>query len=338
MTPPTRQLGRNGPLVTAIGLGMMSIGGAYGQKNTNEEKFALLDRAYAIGERFWDTADVYFDSEELIGEWFQRNPDKRKDIVLATKCGLSYNFETGEQFVDTSPEYVRKACEASLKKLKTNTVDLYYCHRVDGKTPIEETIHALVELKNEGKITHLGLSEVSATTLRRANAVHQIAAHQIEYNPFTLEPEADVIATARALGIATVAYSPMGRGFLTGQIKSLDDLPAMGFHRLTPKYNDPENFQRIMALVRKFEEVGRKHGKSPAQVCLAWLLRQGEDIVPIPGTRGVKYLEENTAAAELVLSDEEVRALREAADATVLPGLRYPAAWAEALNGDTPEL
>lgn len=181
------------------------------------------------------------------------------------------------------------------------------------------------------------MSEVSAATLRRACKVHPIAAHQIEYNPFTLEVESDVLPAARELGVTTVAYSPIGRGFLTGQIKSLDDLPEMGFHRNTPKYSR-ENFAKIMTLVSKFEEVAKAHGKSPAQISIAWLLAQGDDIIPIPGTRGKKYLDENTSASEIKLSDEEVKALREAADATVLPGARYPEAWAGVLDGNTPEL
>lgn len=178
---------------------------------------------------------------------------------------------------------------------------------------------------------------MSAKTLRRACKIHQIAAVQLEYSPFTLECESEILPVARDLGVATVAYSPIGRGFLTGQIKSLDDLPEMGFHRNTPKYSE-QNFPKIMELVSKFEEVAKAHDKSPAQICLAWLLAQGDDVIPIPGTRGAKYLNENTSAANIKLSDEEITGVREAADATVLPGTRYPEIWASVLLGDTPEL
>ncbi|KIX09201.1 uncharacterized protein Z518_00280 [Rhinocladiella mackenziei CBS 650.93] len=339
MPVPTRVLGRNGPLVCAVGFGAMSIGGAYGQKDTEEDKIALLDHAHAIGETFWDTADIYFDSEEIIGKWFKRS-GKRKDIFLATKFGLGFDWEMKQQFERSDPEYVRSACEKSLKTLGVETIDLYYCHRVDGKTPIEKTVEAMVELKNEGKIRYLGLSEVSSSTLRRACAVHQIAALQVEYNPFVLDIESDrtnLLKTCRELGVAVVAYSPVGRGFLTGQIKSLEDLPENDFRRVTPKYS-PENFKKIMDLVAKFESIAKSHGATSAQVSIAWLMAQGEDIIPIPGTRTIKYLEENTAAANLKLTPEEVKALREAVDKTETPGDRYPAMMMRPIMGETPPL
>ncbi|EXJ62338.1 alcohol dehydrogenase [Cladophialophora yegresii CBS 114405] len=324
MSTPTRTLGRNGPQVTAIGFGAMSIGGAYGQKDTEAEKLAVLDRAHAIGERFWDTADVYFDSEDIIGKWFEQNPEKRKDIFLATKFGLQFT-EDFQQSESSDPEYIREACERSLKRLGVETIDLYYCHRVNRETPIETTIQALVELKKQGKIRYIGLSEVSPTTLCRACAVHQVSALQVEYNPFVLDIEKnDLLRTCRELGVAVVAYSPVGRGFLTGQIKALDDLPANDFRRLAPKYS-PENFVKIMNLVHKFQAVAKNHGATPAQACIAWLMTQGEDIIPIPGTRTTKYLEENTAAASLKLTGQEVQELRAAVDASEIPGDRYPA-------------
>ncbi|KAJ9603276.1 hypothetical protein H2200_012054 [Cladophialophora chaetospira] len=334
MSTPTRQLGRNGPQVTAVGLGLMSIGGAYGQKDTEAEKLAVLDRAHAIGERFWDTADVYFDSEDIIGKWFSQNPEKRKDIFLATKFGLQFT-ESFEQSERSDPEYIKEAVEKSLKRLGIETIDLYYCHRVNKNTPIEKTIQALAELKNQGKIRYIGLSEVSAATLRRACAVHQVSALQVEYNPFVLEIEKnEVLDACRDLGVAVVAYSPVGRGFLTGQITALEDLPANDFRRLTPKYS-PENFVKIMDLVHRFEDVAKNHKASPAQACLAWLMAQGEDIIPIPGTRTIKYLEQNTEAATLALTKDEVEELRVAADATELPGDRYPAMMMGPIMGET---
>ncbi|ETI23801.1 hypothetical protein G647_05607 [Cladophialophora carrionii CBS 160.54] len=334
MSTPTRTLGRNGPQVTAVGFGAMSIGGAYGQKDTEADKLAVLDRAHAVGEWFWDTADVYFDSEDIIGKWFKQNPEKRKDIFLATKFGLQYtaDFKQSER---SDPEYVREACEKSLKRLGIETIDLYYCHRVNRETPIEKTIQALVELKNQGKIRYIGLSEVSPSTLRRACAVHQVSALQVEYNPFVLDIEKnDLLRTCRELGVAVVAYSPVGRGFLTGQIKTLQDLPANDFRRLIPKYS-PENFSKIMDLVYKFEAVAKNHGATPAQASIAWLMAQGDDIIPIPGTRTIKYLEQNTAAASLKLTEQEVQELRVAADATELLGDRYPAMMMGPIMGET---
>lgn len=326
MTTPTRPLGRNGPLVSAIGLGAMSIGGGYGQQVSTEENFKLLDRAWEIGERFWDTADVYRDSEDTIGAWFKRS-GKRSDIFIATKFGLHYDANW-VQTERSDPEYVKAACDKSLKRLGIDTIDLFYCHRVDSKTPIEKTIEAMVELKNEGKIRHLGLSEVSASTIRRAHAVHPIAAVQVEYSLFFLDiesPEHDILNTCRELGISIVAYSPVGRGLLTGQIKSFDDLDEHDFRRLTPKYSR-ENFPAILKLVAEAEALAETHGCTAAQVCLAWLLAQGEEIIPIPGTRTIKYLEENTAAANLRLSADEAKRLRASAESTELPGDRYPTA------------
>ncbi|KAK3361146.1 NADP-dependent oxidoreductase domain-containing protein [Lasiosphaeria ovina] len=344
MAIPTRTLGRNGPTVPALGLGAMTLGvAAYGSSgsqdgSTAEEKLKLLDRAYEIGQRFWDTADVYVDSEDLIGQWFKKT-GKRADIFLASKFGLDYTNNI--QTVNTDPEYVRFACERSLKKLGIDTIDLYYSHRVSDKTPIEKTIEAMVELKKEGKIRYLGLSEVSAATIRRAHAVHPIAAVQMEYSPFCLEiesPQIGVLQTCRELGIAVVAYSPMGRGLLTGQIRSWDDLPADDFFRRnTPKYS-AENFPKILRLVEAFEAVAAAHSCTAAQACLAWLIAQGDDVIPIPGTKTVKYLEQNTAAASIKLTPEEIKELRRVAEATNLPGERGPIFFMAPAFGDTPEL
>ncbi|RFU25491.1 hypothetical protein B7463_g10844, partial [Scytalidium lignicola] len=335
----TRSLGRNGPQVTAIGFGAMSIAGAYGQKDTVEDKLKVLDRAHEIGQIFWDTADVYFDSEDVIGQWFKRT-GKRSDIFIATKFGLHFDSAANVQTEHSDPEYVKSACKRSLERLGIETIDLYYCHRVDTKTPIEKTIEAMVELKNEGKIRYLGLSEISASTIRRAHAVHPISAIQIEYSPFCLDIESsktDILKTCRELGISIVAYSPVGRGLLTGQIKSWDDLPEEDFRRITPKYSK-ENFPKILNLVDKIGAVAKRHQCTVAQVCLAWLLAQGEDIIPIPGTRTIRYLEENTNAVNIKLTEEEVKELRKYVDETELIGDRYPSMMSGPLLRDTPPL
>ncbi|RFU33212.1 hypothetical protein B7463_g3125, partial [Scytalidium lignicola] len=301
----TRSLGRNGPQVPAIGFGAMSIGGIYGQQETSENKLKVLDRAHEIGERFWDTADIYLDSEDLIGEWFKQS-GKRSDIFLATKFGV--DFSTGAQRVFSDPEYIRSACARSLQ--------------------------------SQGKIRYLGLSEVSASTIRRAHAIHPISAVQIEYSPFCLDiesPKLDILRTCRELGITVVAYSPIGRGMLTGQIKCLEDLPEDDFRRLTPKYSN-ENFPKVLNLVEQFRNVSRNHQCSIAQAALAWVIAQGDDIIPIPGTRSIKYLEENTKAMNVNLTTKEVKQLRRCAEETELIGDRYPTTMMGPILGDTPPL
>ncbi|OAA52125.1 Aldo/keto reductase [Cordyceps fumosorosea ARSEF 2679] len=339
MSLPTRQLGRDGPPVTSIGLGLMSFSGWYAQGATSAAAaHALLDRAHALGERFWDTADVYAGSEALVGGWFRQNPEKRGDVFLATKFALRHTAE-GERVVDTSPEYVKKACEKSLETLGVDVIDLYYVHRVDEKTPIEHTIKAMAELKAEGKIRYLGLSECSAATIRRAHAVHPITAYQVEYSPLFLDiesPRTSILSTCRELGIAVVAYSPVARGLLTGAVKSHADLLSAGdFRAAVPKFS-ADNFPRITALVGRIEEIGARHGATPAQVCLAWVAAQGEDVISIPGTSKVRYLEENVKALEVQLSEEEVAELRKYAEATELPGDRYPAAFGSMFRDSVP--
>jgi aryl-alcohol dehydrogenase-like predicted oxidoreductase len=331
MSLHTRQLGRDGPRVPAVGFGAMSLGehAPYsGGTTALEDRLKVLDRAWELGQRFWDTADVYSGGEACIGEWFRTRPGKRADIFLATKFGLAYSPQW-EETIRSDAEYVRAACEGSLARLGVDAIDLLYCHRVDGKTPIEHTVAAMAELKREGKVRHLGLSEVSAATIRRAHAVHPIAAVQVEYSPFCLDiesPTVGVMQTCRELGIAVVASSPMGRGLLTGTVPSFDELPADDmFRRNTAKYA-PDNFPKIMELVSKLRTVAEARSPpcTPAQVTIAWILAQGEDVIPIPGTRSIKYLEENTAAAHVELTDEEVAGLRRAAEATELTGDRYP--------------
>ncbi|QLI69195.1 Aldo-keto reductase yakc [Metarhizium brunneum] len=333
---PTRQLGRNGPRVTGIGLGLMSFAGWYGQKDTSvESSLALLDRAHEIGERFWDTADVYTGSEQRVGEWFRRS-GKRDDIFLATKFAVRAGAD-GSRTVDNDPAWIREACAASLARLGTDVIDLYYVHRIDDKTPIERTIQTMAELKREGKIRHLGLSECSAATIRRAHAVHPIAAYQVEYSPLFLDIESDrtgILQTCRELGIAVVAYSPVGRGLLTGAVTSLDDLPPDDWRRGVPKLGG-DNFPRIMALVDRIREVARRHGATPAQVCLAWVAAQGDDVIPIPGTTTLKYLEDNTGALKIKLTADEVAELRRYAEETELPGDRYPSSMASLVFRDS---
>ncbi|OJJ43892.1 hypothetical protein ASPZODRAFT_19192 [Penicilliopsis zonata CBS 506.65] len=331
----TRSLGRNGPLVSAIGLGTMSLGGAYGQQDSEEEKLAFLDHAYAIGQRFWDTADIYFDSEPVIGKWFKRS-GKRDEIFLATKFGLDYT--DWKQTIQSDPEYVRMACEKSLVRLEADTVDLYYCHRVDGVTPIEKTIEAMMELKKcGGKIRYLGLSEVSAATIRRAYAVHPISAVQMEYSPFCLDiepPQSDVLQTCRELGITVVAYSPMGRGLLTGQFQPKKTFGDKDFRLMIPRYE--AGFDRILQVVETMKIIGEAHGCTPSQVALAWLLAQGPDIIPIPGTRTIKYLEQNAAAVNVKLTDEEIKEIRKRIEESEFAGDRYPHGME--FSTDTPSL
>ncbi|KNG80460.1 aldo/keto reductase [Aspergillus nomiae NRRL 13137] len=338
MSPPLRTLGHNGPQVNAVGLGLMSIGGIYGAASSIEEGVAFLDHAYATGQRFWDTADMYLSSEEIVGEWIKRS-GKRNDIFLATKFAVQA-FDGKGLTIRSDPEYAKLACERSLKKLNVDTIDLYYCHRVDGVTPIEKTIEALVELKNEGKIRYIGLSEVSAATLRRAHAVHPISALQIEYSPFALDiesPNSDILDTCRELGVAVVAYSPIGRGILTGQIKSMADFPENDFRRFLPKYSE-ENFPKILELVQGLNDVAKAHNSTSTQIAIAWLLAQGPDIIPIPGTRAIARMDENSASAQIQLSDEEVSTIRELIKRTEVPGTRYPAEMMGHVAADTPAL
>ncbi|KAJ5352392.1 aldo/keto reductase [Penicillium brevicompactum] len=322
MSAPQRTIGRDGPKVSAMGLGLMSIGSAYGQAGPLEETVAFLDHAHATGQRFWDTADAYQDSEDIIGEWFKRS-GKRDDIFIATKFG--FVPDEGKITVRSDPEHARAACDTSLKRLGIDTIDLYYCHRLDGITPIEKTIEALVDLKNQGKIRYIGLSECSASTIRRAHAIHPISAFQIEYSPFALdiEGESEILSTCRELGISVIAYSPIGRGILSGQIKSVDDLPENDFRRMLPKYSQ-ENFPKILELVKGLQDIAKAHDATSAQVSLAWLQAQGPDIIPIPGTKSTSRMDENAGGALLQLTEKEVKDIRELIKRTEVSGARYP--------------
>ncbi|KAI0063928.1 Aldo/keto reductase [Artomyces pyxidatus] len=333
---PTRKIGTTD--VTAIGYGAMGIAAFYGDPLPDEERLKILDAVYEAGCTNWDTADIYKDSEDLIGKWFKRT-GKRDEIFLATKFGIG--SPSGKR-VDGDPAYVRQAFEKSVKRLGVEKVDLYYLHRPDTTVPIEYTVGAMAELVKEGKVKYIGLSEVSASTLRRAHAVHPISAVQVEYSPFTLDIEAKenaVLQTARELGVAIIAYSPLGRGLLTGKYKGPDDFAEDDFRRHIPRFSK-ENFPKVLKVADDLKAVGERHGASSGQVALAWLLAQGEDIIPIPGTRSFKYLQENLGALDVQLTPEDVQDVRriaEQADSSDL-GDRYPPSSQHLLFADTPPL
>lgn len=282
---------------------------------------------------------MYGDSEELIGKWFKANPEKREKIFLATKFANRISKD-GSFVVDSSPEYVIEASSKSLSRLGVSSIDLYYCHRLDEKTPVEKTVEAMVQLKREGKIKYLGLSECSADSLRRAHKVHPITAVQMEYSPFALEiesPQYNLLKTARELGVALVAYSPLGRGFLSGTIKSPDDFDDGDFRKFAPRFN-AENFGKNLALVDQIRAfAGSKHATS-SQLTLAWLLAQGDDIFPIPGTTVVDRLKENLGSLEINLAPEEEQSIRNACMVAEVAGDRYPEGLSMALFADTPAL
>ncbi|KAF2970762.1 hypothetical protein GQX73_g2801 [Xylaria multiplex] len=316
MAPSTptlvRKLGKDGPLLPAIGFGLMGFSVGYGAADGNEDRLKLLDRAWQLGCINWDTADAYGDSEETIGKWFKLHPDRRREIFLATKFGLKHE-ESGGITVDSSPEYCRQRIEISLKRLGVDQIDLYYMHRASPDVPIEKTMQVLKELVHEGKIKYIGLSEVSSATLRRAHAVHPVHAVQFEYNPWTLDIEGPsgthILDTCKELSISVFAYSPLGRGIMTGRFRSVADFEPGDARVMLPRYQG-ENFQKNIQLVDKFAEVAKRKGCTPGQLVLAWLLAQGENIFVIPGTKKIAYLEENFAASEVVLTEEEEQLLR----------------------------
>ncbi|KAI4869273.1 Aldo/keto reductase [Hypoxylon rubiginosum] len=333
---PTRPLGKNGPLVPRIGYGAMGISLGYGQPLPDEQRLDILDHAHKIGETFWDTSDFYGDSEDLIGKWFART-GKRSDIFLATKFG-GVHLGDGNFGFRGDAEYVHEACEKSLKRMGIDYIDLWYPHRLDGSTPIEYIVAEMVKMKEQGKIRHLGLSEVSAATLRRAHAVHPIAAVQVEYSPFTTEiesPRNGLLAACRELGVAVVAYSPLSRGLLGGQIRSPADFDRADVRRGYPRFSE-ENFPKNMLVVDELRSVAEKKGCTAAQLTLAWLLSLGDDIFPIPGTTKLASLDENCAAASIELTADEAARIRTLVDNASCHGDRYSPEHALGLFADTP--
>jgi aryl-alcohol dehydrogenase-like predicted oxidoreductase len=326
----TRRLGKAGPEVSAIGLGCMGMAAFYGQASDEAQATAVIHRALDLGVTFLDTAEMYgpHTNEIQLGKALA---DRRDRAFVATKFGIGYNAERTALTVDGSPANVRRAIEGSLKRLGMDHVDLYYLHRVDPNTPIEETVGAMGELVKEGKVRFLGLSEASPGTLRRGHATHPITALQTEYSLWSREPEDELLATCDELGIGFVPYSPLGRGFLSGEIRSVDDLAEDDFRRSNPRFQG-ENFQKNIDLVKAVAAIAADRGVTAAQLALAWVLAQGETLVPIPGTRRIRTLEENAAASDLVLTAEDLARIEAAFPRGAASGHRYAEAARAALN------
>jgi aryl-alcohol dehydrogenase-like predicted oxidoreductase len=318
-----RKIGRDGPEVSAIGLGCMGMSEFYGPRD-EAESIATIRHALDRGVNLLDTADMYgpYINEELVGRAIA---GRRDEAFVATKFGFVRDpADPDKRVIDGSPTHVREACEGSLRRLGVEVIDLYYLHRIDARVPVEETVGAMAELVRAGKVRRLGLSEVGASTLRRAHAVHPISALQSEYSLWTRDPEGAVLAACRELGVTLVAYSPLGRGFLSGEIRSFEDFADDDYRRRQPRFQG-ENFARNLALVDAVRDVAVAKGVSPAQLALAWVLARGEDIVPIPGTKRRRYLDQNISALEIVLSAADLAAIDAAFPAGAVAGTRYPA-------------
>jgi aryl-alcohol dehydrogenase-like predicted oxidoreductase len=325
-----RALGRSGLSVSALGLGCMGMSEFYGPRD-DAESLATLRRALDLGVTFLDTADVYgpLINEELVGRAIR---ERRDSVVLATKFGILRDpADPTRRGISGRPEYVRQACDASLRRLGVDRIDLYYQHRVDPAVPIEDTVGAMAGLVRAGKVRFLGLSEAGAQTLRRACAVHPIAALQSEYSLWSRDPEDEVLRTCRELGIGFVAYSPLGRGFLTGELRRFEDLAADDYRRFSPRFQG-ENFAKNLELVARVQALAAERGCTPAQLALAWVLAQGEDVVPIPGTKRRARLEENVGALEVALSPADLARIDEVAPRGAAAGSRYPAEYMRLVN------
>ena len=315
-----RKLGSHGPMVSALGLGCMGMSEFYGPGD-EAESIATIHHALALGINFLDTADMYgpFKNEVLVGKAIR---DRRNQVVLATKFGNVRTPDGGWAGINGRPEYVHKCCNDSLQRLGVNHIDLYYQHRVDTTVPIEDTVGAMSELVQHGKVLYLGLSEAAPATIRRAHAVHPITALQTEYSLWSREPEEEILPTIRELGIGFVAYSPLGRGFLTGRFLSPDDLPEGDFRRRAPRFQG-ENFQKNLNLVNRVKEIAAQRRVTPSQLALAWLLAQGNDVVPIPGTKRIRYLEENAHAVEIELDQKDLERINQEVPRGATAGQRY---------------
>jgi aryl-alcohol dehydrogenase-like predicted oxidoreductase len=324
-----RRLGDQGLVVSAMGLGCMGMSECYGQRD-EQESIATIHRALGLGINFFDTSDIYgpFTNEILVGKALRPHRD---EVIIATKFGIVRDADGTRRGISSRPEYVRQACDASLQRLGIDTIDLYYQHRVDPHTPIEETVGAMADLVRAGKVRYLGLSEASPDTIRRAHAIHPISALQTEYSLWSREPEDEILPTLRELGIGFVPYSPLGRGFLTGQIQKPEDLAPDDWRKNSPRFQG-ENFQKNLTLVRKIEQLAAKKGCQPSQLALAWVLAQGEDLAPIPGTKRRKYLEENAAAEQLHLTASDLAEIDAIAPKGVAAGERYDAGGMRAVS------